>query len=196
MKKLALFAVPLALSAAALAQTNLIPPGAKIFIADSTGSSASLLARAPRAQDPKIEYDQAHGFDFYMAAAISEKKVPVVVVTDKAKADYCLEATWEHVKSLGAKSSVLANIEAPLGNGSRVRDYDGAAVRLVDIRTGDVIFAYSVDRNNAPRGRQSMTESVAKHLKLTLSGAANPSSNPVARAALWSVGKGEAGFDF
>jgi hypothetical protein len=152
-----------------LGAAQALPSGSRIYIEGNMGHSASLAGNAGRAKysDGKIAFDEVSGFDLYLTAALQEKQVPLVVVTDRAKADYILGGTWEHIKSLGRKSSVVANLEAPVF-GHAVSDYDGASIRLVDLKTSEVVFAYSVDRNNAPHGRQSTAESVAKHLKAAM----------------------------
>jgi hypothetical protein len=41
---------------------------------------------------------------------------------------------------------------------------------VVSLASGDVVFAYSVDRNNALHGRQMAAESVAVHLREAMGG--------------------------
>lgn len=45
----------------------------------------------------KVYIDAGDGFDTYLTAALQKKKVPIVVVVDKEKADYELSAcAWSH----------------------------------------------------------------------------------------------------
>lgn len=102
----------------------------------------------------KIYVDAAEGFDVYMAAAIQKKKVPVSVVTDKEKAHYVMEARAQHEEK-GWASKIFLNH----------RDSTDATVRLVDVKTGEVVWAYSVHKKNSARANQSTAEACAKHLK-------------------------------
>jgi len=171
----AVFAILLASSAIAQGPAP-IPAGAKVYIEDASGSSVNLNA-APKESDPKIYADAAHGFDFYLVAALQAKHVPLTVVTDRSMADYALEGTWDHVKSFGLKPSIFLNWEAPI-IGQRVTDHDSASFRLVNLSTNEIVFAYSVDRNNTHHGCQTMAESIAKHLGL----AVTPNRQSLAKA--------------
>jgi len=101
-----------------------------------------------------IYVDAADGFDVYMAAAIQKKKVPVSVVTDREKADYVLEALAHHEEKGWASKIFLGH-----------RDSTDATVRLINIKTGDVVWAYAVHKKNSFRANQSTAEACAKHLK-------------------------------
>jgi hypothetical protein len=107
--------------------------------------------------------DTDPSLNIYIAAAIQKKHVKVTITTDRSVADFVLEGVSDHRKRLGLKSSILSNLTAPVYP-QFVSDYDGASVRLVN-KSKDGIFAYSVDRNNTLRGRQTAAESIAKHLK-------------------------------
>jgi len=39
-----------------------------------------------------------------------------------------------------------------------------ASIKIVNLRTGNVVFAYSANRTNSARGKQSAGEAVAKHV--------------------------------
>ena len=95
------------------------------------------------------------GFDTFLAAALNKKKVNVVVVADKEKADYVLEATSQSEKAGWAKTIFLGQ------TGSN----EEASVRLVNIKTSEVVFAYAVHKRNSAHGKQSTAESCAKYLK-------------------------------
>jgi co-chaperonin GroES (HSP10) len=40
-----------------------------------------------------------------------------------------------------------------------------ASMKVVNIKTGDVVFAYAVHKRNSVHGKQSSAEACAKHLK-------------------------------
>lgn len=95
------------------------------------------------------------GFENYIAAGILKKKVPVVLVTDRAKADYEISGVSESEKANWAKMLFMGS------EASR----EQASVQVVDMKTGEVVFAYSVNKANSARGKQSAGEACAKHLK-------------------------------
>jgi hypothetical protein len=109
-----------------------IPAGAKIYIAPMAG-----------------------GFDTYVTAGIQKKDVPLVVVTDRAKAEYEMTGISESDKAGWAKM---------LFAGSQ-QSNEHATVKVTDLKKDEVVFAYSVDKVNSVRGRQSAGEACAKHLK-------------------------------
>jgi hypothetical protein len=95
------------------------------------------------------------GFETYIIAAIKEKGVPVQVVADRDKADYVIHGTSESEKPGWAKV-VFAG---------QTRTDEQASITLEDAKTSEVIFAYTVNKSNAFRGKQSAAESCAKHMK-------------------------------
>ncbi len=109
-----------------------IPAGSKIYIAPIPG-----------------------GLEHYVGAGIFKKKVNVVLVTDRAKADYEISGVSESEKAGWAKMLFMGS------EASR----EQASVQVVDLKTGDVVFAYSVHKANSVRGKQSAGEACAKHLK-------------------------------
>lgn len=100
--------------------------------------------------------DPNAGFETYLTAAISKKKVNVVVVMDKTHADFEVTSSLEHGKEPGfAQTWVL---------GKRQRNED-ASVNIINTKTTAVVWAYSVHKYDAKNGEQSTAEAVAKHLK-------------------------------
>jgi hypothetical protein len=96
-----------------------------------------------------------NGYHIYLAAAIQKKEVPVVIVTDKSRADFELTAVTESEKAGWAKMLFL-------GSGASAEQ---ASFQLVNIKTGIVSFGYNVNKSNSARGKQSSSEACAKHLK-------------------------------
>lgn len=109
-----------------------IPAGSKIYIAPIPG-----------------------GFENYIAAGIMKKKVPVVLINDRTKADYEVSGVSESDKANWAKMLFV---------GSQASN-EQASIQVVDLKVGDVVFAYSVHKVNSVRGKQSAGEACAKHLK-------------------------------
>jgi hypothetical protein len=109
-----------------------IPKGSKLFIAPVEG-----------------------GYDIYLAAAMQAKQVPLVIVTDKAKADFELSAVSETEKAGWAKIVFWGNTQSD----------EQASIKVVNLKTGTVVFGYNVNKSSSARGKQSSAEACAKHLK-------------------------------
>lgn len=109
-----------------------IPRGAKVFIAPVEG-----------------------GFENYLAAAIQQKKVPVVVVTNRDKAEFEISGVAETEKAGWAKMLFARSAAST----------EEAGIKIVDIKSDEVVFAYAVHKTNSVRGKQSAAEACAKHMR-------------------------------
>jgi hypothetical protein len=94
------------------------------------------------------------GFESYVVAGIMKKKVPVAIVNDRDKADYEINGAAETQKAGWAKIVFT-------GNDSTNEE---ASINVTEIKTGAVVFAYSVHKGNSVRGKQSAGEAIGKHL--------------------------------
>jgi len=108
-----------------------LPPGARIFLAPMPS-----------------------GFETYVAAGLEKKKVPVVVVMDRDKADFELSGVSDSDKAGWAKMLFLGSQQTN----------ETASIKIVNLKTGNIVFAYSVNKTNSLRGKQSAGEAVAKHI--------------------------------
>jgi hypothetical protein len=127
----------LTLVVSAAGQETAIPKGSKLYIEPSTG------------------------FETYLAAAILNKHVSLVVVMDKSAADFLVSTTSQQgEKPTFAQTWVFGKMK---------RDED-ASVQIVNGRTREIVWAYSVHKYNAAHGMQSAAEAVAKHLKNWMEG--------------------------
>jgi hypothetical protein len=95
------------------------------------------------------------GFENYLAAAIQKKNVPVVVVTVREKAEFEISGVAESEKAGWAKMLFLGSAASR----------EQAGIKIVDLKTDEVVFAYAVHKGNSARGRQSAAEACAKHMK-------------------------------
>ena len=95
------------------------------------------------------------GFDTFLVAAIVKKKLPVTVVTDRSKADYEITGIAESEKAGWAKMLFMGSQQSR----------ELASVKVVDLKTSDVVYGYAVHKGNSYRGKQSAAEACAKHLK-------------------------------
>lgn len=95
------------------------------------------------------------GYDTYLAAAMHKKEVPLILVADKSKADFELSGVTETEKAGWAKTIFM---------GSTSTNED-ASIKIVNLKTGVIVFGYNVHKSNSARGKQSSSEACAKHLK-------------------------------
>jgi hypothetical protein len=95
------------------------------------------------------------GFETFLKAALQKKEVPVVIVEDKDKADF--EIT-------GASNSQKASTAKKIFRGSW-HSREEASINVANIKTGEIVFAYSAHKENSAHGKQSSAEACAKHLK-------------------------------
>jgi hypothetical protein len=95
------------------------------------------------------------GFENFVIAGFQKKKVPLIVVVDPAKADYEITGIAESEKAGWAKMLFMGSQQSR----------EQASIKVVDLKTGSVVFAYSVHKGNSYRGKQSAGEACAKHIK-------------------------------
>jgi hypothetical protein len=101
-----------------------------------------------------------NGFENYLAAGIEKKKVPVSVVTDRKLADYELSAVAETEKAGWAKMLFMGTDASK----------EQAGIKITNLKTQEVVFAYAVHKSSSMRGKQSAAEACAKHLKEKIEG--------------------------
>ncbi len=94
------------------------------------------------------------GFENYVIAGILKKKVPVTLVAQRDKAEYEIKGTAETEKAGWAKMLFM---------GSQNTN-EQASINVTEIKTGSVVFGYSVNKLNSVHGKQSAGEAIGKHL--------------------------------
>jgi len=97
----------------------------------------------------------AGGFENYIIAGLRNKKVPLTVVIDRGKADYEISGVSDSEKAGWAKMLFVGSQQSN----------EQASIKISDLKTGAVIFGYSVHKTNSVRGRQSAGEACAKHIR-------------------------------
>jgi hypothetical protein len=118
---------------------------------------ATAPAAAPNLKIPsgsKIYVAPMAGFENYVVAGIMKKKVPVSIVNDRDKADYEINGAADTQKAGWAKI-VFLKTDATT---------EEATINVTEIKTGAIVFAYSVHKGNSARGKQSAGEAIGKHL--------------------------------
>lgn len=101
----------------------------------------------------KIYVDSNEGFETFLLAALQAKRVLLRLVSSPDQADYILDSTLFHSHEFSATRSLAMT--------GRVSE---AAVKLTS-KSGDIIWAYAVTKGILSRGKQSVAEACAKHLK-------------------------------
>jgi hypothetical protein len=97
----------------------------------------------------------ADGFDTFLKDAIAKKKVPVEVVASRDQAEYEITGTSESQKASTAKKLIMGNWHS----------HEEASINVSNIKSGEVVWAYSVHQEASTHGKRSSAESCAKHLK-------------------------------
>src|SRR5262245_33436731 len=90
-----------------------------------------------------------------LIAAFEAKKVPLEVVTEKEKADFEITGTSESKKAGAAKILIMGSWHSS----------EQASITITNLKTGESVWAYSVNKANSARGKRSTAEACAKHLK-------------------------------
>ena len=125
-------------------------------------SQAQSISAIPA--NAKIFVDAATGFDTYLAAAIKSQHVPLAITTQKEQADYELEAMS------GARKIPSSSWTMLWGHGDAQ-----AVIRLVDIRTSEIVFVYALGSSKLLHDQLSTAEACVKQLKFGMNPAMNTS---------------------
>jgi hypothetical protein len=83
-----------------------------------------------------------NGFDT-LVAGLEKKKVPVTVVTDREKADYELSGVSDTDKAGWAKMLFMGSQQTN----------ETASIKITNLKTGDIVFAYSVNKTKLVEGQ-------------------------------------------
>jgi hypothetical protein len=102
----------------------------------------------------------AEGFDSYLKDAIAKKKVPLESTANRDQAEYEITGTAETQKASTAKKVIMGNWHSR----------EEASITVSNIKSGEVVWAYSVHQEASTHGKRSSAESCAKHLKDAIEG--------------------------
>jgi hypothetical protein len=127
----------------------------RLFFLIATVYSAAIAAEGTIPEGSKVFIAPMGGFETYIKAAIQKKKVKVTVVEQRDTADFELTGSAESEKASTAKKVIMLDW----------RSKEQASIKLADIKSSEVIFAYSVHKASSAHGKQSSAEACAKHLK-------------------------------
>jgi hypothetical protein len=101
----------------------------------------------------KIYVDSNNGFDIFILAAFQAKRVSAQLVSSSDKADYILDSSLFHSHEAVATEKASGTY--------RISE---AAFKLTS-KSGDIVWAYAATKGMLSRGKQSVAEACAKHLK-------------------------------
>jgi hypothetical protein len=115
--------------------------------------AATLIAALKIEPGSKVFIHPMDGFENFLVAAFQNKKVPLVVVADREKADFEIKGNSESKKPGWAKTI--------FGSG---RSAESASIQMINIKTGEVVYAVSSEKNDAWKGKRSTAEHIAERL--------------------------------
>jgi len=95
------------------------------------------------------------GFETYVAAALRKKNVPLIMVADRAQADFEIVGSADKKGAGWAKKVFLGDW----------RGSASASMSVINLKTGVVAYADASHRSSANKGLRSSAEKLAKYLK-------------------------------
>jgi hypothetical protein len=94
-------------------------------------------------------------FDTYVKSALKKKQVPVQVVASRDEAEFEIKGTSETQKAGAAKKIFMGSWHSD----------EEASINVTDLKSGEIVYAYSANKKNSAHGKQTSAEACAKHLK-------------------------------
>jgi hypothetical protein len=148
-------------------------PGSK----ELATAQAPAVVQIPRGS--RVVIAPMGGFETYFAAAVRKKEVPITLTLDKSSAQYFVVSTeteWQGFVYGSASGGSWNRGGGSIWGGSSGSSTRGleASIMLIDAKSKDVIWAYEVHKSShgalligtlAARGKQSVAEACAKHLR-------------------------------
>jgi len=94
-------------------------------------------------------------FSEFIKDAIQKKQVPVTVVENREQADFEITGFSESQKAGVGKKLIMGSWHSR----------ESASIKVANLKTGVIAFAYSYNTDNSARGKKTSSEACAKHLK-------------------------------
>ncbi len=95
------------------------------------------------------------GFEKNLVEALKAKNVPVEIVMKKDKADFEISGASESKKAGAAKILITGSWHSR----------EQASITVTNLKSGEAVWAYSVNKSDSAHGKRSTAEACAKHLK-------------------------------
>jgi hypothetical protein len=146
MKYLKTFAMLFVLVAAAYGS----PRGQK---QEQTQGTAQTQTKIPSGS--KVFIAAMGGFEVPFKKAVTDKKVPIELVEQREQAEYEITGAAESKKASTAKKVILGSWHSD----------EEASIKVASLKTGEIVYAYSVHKQDSAHGQRSTAEACAKHLK-------------------------------
>jgi hypothetical protein len=115
--------------------------------------AAQVKGRIPKGA--KVFVAPMDGFDVALKKALADKKVPVEVVEKREDAAYEITGAAESKKASTAKKLIMGSFHSD----------EDASIKVADLKSGEIMFAYAVHKKDSAHGQRSTAEACAKHLK-------------------------------
>jgi hypothetical protein len=130
------------------------------------------FAQAPQIKSGATVYiEPMDGYETYLAAAFAKKQVPLIVVTDKGKAEFTITSSVSQ-RAPNAPAIVINNTNGQNNSGPHSGyptpgsfGRTNASISVIDNRSSQITFAYAVGKSRDTNQLQSTAEACAKHLK-------------------------------
>lgn len=161
--------------------------------------SSIALAQSGQIKSGSTVYiEPMDGYETYLAAAFAKKKAPLIVVTDKSKADYVITSNVSHNAPSTPAAVVNNTATATVNEGEspnqqawnqgwelgsqRAAERRAAraalgstsvSISIVDPRSSQIVFAYSADKAGSNQFEKT-AEACAKSLKEFIEKSAKP----------------------
>ena len=103
----------------------------------------------------KVYVAPMDGFEGPLKKAIADKKVPIEIVEKREDAAYEITGAAESKKASTAKKIIMGSYHSD----------EEASIKVADLKSGEVVFAYAVHKQDSAHGQRSTAEACAKHLK-------------------------------
>jgi hypothetical protein len=102
----------------------------------------------------------ADNLEAFLAAAMTNKQVPVTVVTKEERATLVLMASAVNGQQQSAGARFARCLVASCGSTK-----DAGATRVQLMQGDTVVWSYAVNKGRGEKNRQSLAEAIARHLK-------------------------------
>lgn len=132
-----------------------------LLVAGSSSSAQQEQVQTPPPAQQKIPIGSKvfiatmGGFEAPLKKAIKDKKVPLEIVEQREQAEYEISGASESKKASTAKKVILGSWHSD----------EEASIKVASLKTGEIVYAYSVHKQDSTHGQRSTAEACAKHLK-------------------------------
>jgi hypothetical protein len=124
-----------------------------LLLVPSFAVQAKQTPQMPRGS--KVYIAPMNGFETYLAQAFAKKRVPLEIVNHMSQADFEIKGNADSKKAGLAKKLIFGSWHSN----------EDASITVTNLKTGEVVYAYAVHKQDSVHGKRSTAEACAKHLK-------------------------------